>query len=85
MADFVVIDTGALGEVSDALPVAEQVDELVIVTRPGHTDRRSFALMRDLLERTGVLPTGLVVLGERHPVAFSASALPSAAVGGDPR
>lgn len=74
MAEFVVIDTGALGEVSDALPIAEQVDELIIVARPGHTDRRNFALMRDLIERTGVPPTGLVVIGERRPVAYNAPA-----------
>jgi Mrp family chromosome partitioning ATPase len=61
-ADFVVIDTAALGEVSDALPLLRAVDDIIIVTRPGHTDRRAYEAMRDLMQRMGAPVRGLVVV-----------------------
>lgn len=67
-ADVVVIDTAPLGEVSDALRIIELVDEIVIVNRPGNTNRSSFMTMRDLLERAGRVPAGLVVIGETDTV-----------------
>jgi Mrp family chromosome partitioning ATPase len=60
----VVIDSSPLGEVSDALPVARQVDDVILVARPRHTDRASLQVARDLLHRAGVLPRGLVLVGE---------------------
>lgn len=62
-ADYVVLDTPPLGEVSDALRVAADADEILVVTRPGHTDRAHFESMRGLLERAGSPPAGLVVFG----------------------
>lgn len=62
-ADWVVVDTAPLGEVSDALRLAQSVDDILVVTRPGHTNRASFEVMRELLERTaGGEPTGLLVI-----------------------
>jgi capsular exopolysaccharide synthesis family protein len=67
MADWVVVDTAPLGEVSDALQIAPHADEIVIVTRPGNTNRNNFEVMRDLLERTvGVEPSGLLVITQRE-------------------
>ena len=63
LADYVVFDTAPLGEVPDALALAAQVDELIVVVRPGHTDRAGSEHMRDLLRWAGRLPTGLVVVG----------------------
>ena len=63
VADFVVIDTAPLGEVSDALPLLRVVDHVVVVTRPGHTDRGSFEAMRDLLRRMKAPVYGLLVFG----------------------
>jgi tyrosine-protein kinase len=63
-ADFVVVDTAALGEVSDALALLRVVDDVIIVTRPGHTDRRAYEGMRDLMQRTGASVRGLVVVAE---------------------
>ena len=63
-ADFVVLDTPPLGEFSDALRIASEVDDVIIVTRPRHTNRRSFEVMRDLLERTGHEPAGMLVVGD---------------------
>lgn len=63
LADYVVIDTAPLGEVSDALRIAAVVDDVVVAARPGQTDRAHFVNMRDLLERSGITPVGYVVVG----------------------
>jgi Mrp family chromosome partitioning ATPase len=63
LADYVILDTAPLGEVSDALRIADQVDGIIVVTRPGHTNRANFELMRDLLEQTGQTPLGYLVIG----------------------
>lgn len=64
LADYVVIDTAPLGEVSDALRLAALVDDIIVVARPGNTNRANFELMRDLLDRTGRTPTGMLVMGD---------------------
>jgi capsular exopolysaccharide synthesis family protein len=64
MADYVVIDTPPLGEVSDAYQLLPFVDQVVVVARPGHTRRASFEFMRDLLVRANRTPLGVVVVGE---------------------
>ncbi len=62
-ADWVVLDTAPLGEVSDALGLADSVNDIIVVTRPGHTNRASFEVMRGLLERTMRRDaTGLLVI-----------------------
>lgn len=62
-ADFVVIDTSPLGEVSDTLPLLREVDHVIVVTRPGRTDRRRYEAMRELMQRMGAPVRGLVVVG----------------------
>ncbi len=64
LADFVIVDTAPLGAVSDALRVAGAVDDVVLVVRPGHTDRSEVRRARELLERLHHTPTGLVVIGQ---------------------
>ncbi len=64
LAEYVVIDTAPIGEVSDALRIVNEVDDIVIVTRPGNTIRGNFRVTRDLLERSGTMPAGLLVIGE---------------------
>lgn len=64
MADYVVIDTPPLGEVSDAYQLLPFVDQVVVVARPEHTRRASFQFMRDLLIRANRTPLGIVVVGE---------------------
>jgi Mrp family chromosome partitioning ATPase/capsular polysaccharide biosynthesis protein len=63
--DYVIVDTPPLGEVSDALRIAGQIDDIVVVVRPGHTDRADLARLRELLERTGHRPAGFVVIVEQ--------------------
>jgi Mrp family chromosome partitioning ATPase len=63
LADYVVLDTPPVGEVSDALTFARSVDDVLVVCRLGQTKRPSFETMRDVLERVGARPSGLVVIG----------------------
>ena len=58
-----ILDTAPLGEVSDALRMTDQVDDIIVVTKPGHTNRANFELMRDLLDQTGRQPLGYLVVG----------------------
>jgi capsular exopolysaccharide synthesis family protein len=64
LADYVILDTPPLGEVSDALTLASEVDTMLLVVRLGHTNRRRFEVARDLLERAGAARAGLVVIGD---------------------
>jgi Mrp family chromosome partitioning ATPase len=70
-ADFVVIDTAPLGEVSDAVPLLRDVDDVIVVTRPRHTRRASFEVMRDLIVRTGASARGLLVVGETLHIPYA--------------
>lgn len=63
VADYVLIDTSPLGEVSDALPLLEHVDDVLLVGRPGRTDGRALDAMAGLFERAGAVPAGWVVTG----------------------
>jgi capsular exopolysaccharide synthesis family protein len=66
MADYVILDTPPLGEVSDALRMADHVDATIIVARPGNTDRGNFEVMHDLLEQSHQTPLGFVLVGVSH-------------------
>lgn len=63
-ASIVIIDTAPIGEVSDALRVAPMCDQVVVVVRPRHTDRRRLRTARDLLARAHASTVGLVLVGE---------------------
>jgi capsular exopolysaccharide synthesis family protein len=63
MADYVIIDTPPLGEVSDALMLARVVDEIIVVMRPGNTQRSHLFVVRELLERIGHTPEGCIIIG----------------------
>jgi len=64
VADIVIVDTAPVGEVSDALRIAGMCDQVVFVARPRHTDRRRLLLARDLLDRAGAQPVGMVLVGK---------------------
>lgn len=63
MADYVILDTAPLGEVSDALRLLPHVDEIVVVARPGNTMRLELEQTRDYIERSGRTPIGMVLIG----------------------
>jgi len=62
-ADIVLVDTAPVGEVSETLRISGMCDQVVFVARPRHTDRRRLLLARDLLDRAGIRPLGLVLVG----------------------
>ena len=63
IADFVVIDTAPLGEVSDALPLVRAVDDVVLVGRLRNTRSANLETMRDLLSRVDREPVGWMLIG----------------------
>ena len=63
LANYVIVDTQPLGEVSDALRLARAVDDIVVVMRPGNTSRGHLKVMRELLERIGQTPEGCIIIG----------------------
>jgi capsular exopolysaccharide synthesis family protein len=69
LAEFVIIDTPPLGEISDALRITAAADEIIIVVYPGKTNRANYEIMRELLDRAGDLPLGLLVIGDRTGAA----------------
>jgi Mrp family chromosome partitioning ATPase len=78
-AEYVVVDTPPLGEVSDALTFASAMDATILVTRPGTTQLRNLEFTRDLLERGGHTPLGYVVVAvARRPTGsyYHASVAP---------
>ena len=63
-ADVVIVDAAPVGEVSEALRIATMCDDVIFVAHPRRTDRRRLVLARDLLQRAGKQPIGLVLVGE---------------------
>jgi Mrp family chromosome partitioning ATPase/capsular polysaccharide biosynthesis protein len=60
----VIVDTAPVGEVSEALRIASVCDQVVVVARPRHTDRRRLRMARDLLERAHAPTVGMVLVAE---------------------
>jgi capsular exopolysaccharide synthesis family protein len=78
IADYIVIDTPPLGEVSDAYQLLPLVDEVIVVARPGNTRRGSFEFMRELLNRARRSPLGIVIVGETaHHTSYAYYGQPS--------
>jgi polysaccharide biosynthesis transport protein len=63
VADYVVIDSPPLTEVIDALPLAEQVNDVLLVVRVGYSNIGQLSRLGDLLEQNDIDPTGFVVVG----------------------
>ncbi|HEX2016536.1 MAG TPA: P-loop NTPase [Solirubrobacteraceae bacterium] len=72
LAEYVIVDTAPLGEVSDALRLLPHVDDILVVSRPDNTQRPNLEHLRDLLARSGRDPLGLVIVGEtqRRPSGY---------------
>jgi tyrosine-protein kinase len=63
LCDYVIVDTPPLGEVSDALRLLRAVDDILIVIRPGNSLRGDLGVVRELLERSGYVPEGSILIG----------------------
>jgi capsular exopolysaccharide synthesis family protein len=63
ICDYVVIDAPPLTDVTDAVPFAEQADDVLLVARVGNSHVRKMIDLGELLTRQGIVPTGVVVIG----------------------
>jgi Mrp family chromosome partitioning ATPase/capsular polysaccharide biosynthesis protein len=71
IANFVILDTAPVGEVSDAVRIATECDGVVMVVRPRHTNRSKLVHARDLLERVHAPLIGTVLVGQPLPMISS--------------
>ncbi len=60
-AAHVIIDVAPIGLASESLQIARMCDQVLMVVRPGFTDRHRLIEARDLLARAGAPVVGLVV------------------------
>jgi receptor protein-tyrosine kinase len=67
LADFVIIDSPPLNEVIDALPLARQADDVLMVARIGKTRLDKLGQLADLLAESGITPIGFAVIGTPRP------------------
>jgi capsular exopolysaccharide synthesis family protein len=67
LADYVVLDSPPLTQVIDAMPLARQVDDVVMVVRLGSSNLTQLAHLGDLLEQNSIRPAGFVVVGGPAP------------------
>src|SRR3954451_1810309 len=67
LADYVIIDSPPLSEVIDALPLAQQADEVLVVVRLGKTQLTKLAQLTELLARHSIRPVGFAVVGAPAP------------------
>jgi tyrosine-protein kinase len=63
LADYVIVDSPPLAEVIDALPLAQQVDEVLVVVRLGRTQLTKLQNLGELLARQDIEPVGFAVVG----------------------
>ena len=63
LADYVIVDSPPLSEVIDALPLAQQVDEVLVVVRLGRTQLIKLQNLAELLARHDIEPVGFAVVG----------------------
>jgi Mrp family chromosome partitioning ATPase/capsular polysaccharide biosynthesis protein len=64
LADYIIFDAPPVTEVSDALPLSQHVDDVLIVARLGHSRADQLVNLGEMLSRQGVRPTGLVVVSD---------------------
>src|SRR4051794_251389 len=67
LADYVIVDSPPLSEVIDALPLAQQVDEVLIVVRMGKPQLPKLSQPPELLARQGIRPVGFAEVGAPRP------------------
>jgi Mrp family chromosome partitioning ATPase len=58
-----VIDSPPLTQVIDALPLARQVDDVLLVARLGRTNLRKLAELGEVLDQNGIRPVGTAIVG----------------------
>lgn len=64
LADYVIFDAPPVTEVSDALPLTQHVDDVLIVARLGYSRTDQLINLGEVLARQNVRPSGLVVVSD---------------------
>jgi tyrosine-protein kinase len=64
LAEYVVIDSPPITDVSDALPLAAIADEVLIVARLGESRMSKLSRLQDMLANQGIYASGFVLVGE---------------------
>lgn len=67
LAEYVIIDSPPLTDVVDALPLARNVDDVLVVVRPGTTKISKLVQLGELLAENGIRPMGFAVVGTPPP------------------
>jgi len=66
LADYVIFDAPPVTEVSDALPLSQHVDDVLIVARLGYSRTDQLVNLGEVLSRQGVRPSGLVIVSDDY-------------------
>ncbi len=66
LADYIIFDAPPVTEVSDALPLSQHVDDVLIVARLGHSRTDQLVNLGEVLSRQGVRPSGLVIVSDDY-------------------
>ena len=67
LAEYVIIDSPPLNQVVDAMPLARQADDVLIVVRLGKTRLEKIAQLGEQLVENGIRPVGFTVIGVPRP------------------
>jgi Mrp family chromosome partitioning ATPase len=71
-ASWLVVDAPPLAMVPDALPIAKQVDDVILVVRLGNTRLKALEELAELLVQQGITPAGFVVVGGKSQTTYYA-------------
>jgi tyrosine-protein kinase len=74
IANWLVVDAPPLALVPDALPLAKQVDDVIMVVRLGNTRLKGLEELAELLVQQGITPAGFVLIGGRSPRPYYGAA-----------
>jgi Mrp family chromosome partitioning ATPase/capsular polysaccharide biosynthesis protein len=64
LADYVIFDAPPVTEVSDAVPLTQHVDDVLIVARLGYSRTDQLINLGEVLARHNVRPSGLVIVSD---------------------
>jgi Mrp family chromosome partitioning ATPase len=70
LVNWVVVDAPPLALVPDALSLANEVDEIILVVRLGNTRLTALEELAELLVQQGLTPAGFVVIGGRRNATY---------------
>jgi Mrp family chromosome partitioning ATPase len=77
LADYVIFDAPPVTEVSDALPLTQHVDDVLIVARLGHSRTDQLVNLGEVLARHNVRPSGLVIVSDDFNIGSGYYAAPT--------